>query len=252
MSAKTQNHSQLPNTRSFLNSLFASFPRALEPENSSAESPLNPLNCANNPAIKPLFLTLHVIFPNEVIPALDLLDRRLVSRLIYLSKGSGDGDHGEESGHDVARVTNSRDGDRRVVYYVKSSQQPRSRFSSANSYANEGPMSGHCYEVRLGAWNCTCPAFAFAAVDIGVDDDGSFGFYNRDVAEFGGNGQKAQRREDRGEVYGGLMLGEGQMPICKHLLACLLVESWLALEVFLNESIVSKDEMSGWAGGWGG
>lgn len=251
MSAKPQDYSQLPTTRSFLTSLFGSFPWDPETHISSAESLLNPLNSANNPTIKSLLLTLHVIFPNELLPALDLLDRRLVSRLVH-SCESGDGHHVEEGGYCVAHVTDSSNSDRRAVYYVKSSQQPRSRFSSTSSNANHRPMSGRCYEVRLEAWNCTCPAFAFAAVDFGGDNDESFGFLNGNVAEVKGSGQSAHRIEDKGKVYGGLMLGEGQMPICKHLLACLLVESWQPFEAFLNEIIVSKDEMSGWAGGWGG
>lgn len=249
--AEPQSHSQLPNTRSFLTSLFGSFPRDPEPHSPSTESPPNPLNSANNPAIKSLLLTLHVIFPNELLPALDLLDQRLVSRLIDSLCKLGDGHHVEGGGHHIAHVTDFSHSGRRAVYYVKSSQQPRSRFSSTSSYASEGPVSGHYYEVRLGAWNCTCPAFAFAAVDFGEDDNESFDLCNGNFAGVEGR-QDPRRTENEGKVYGGVMLGGGQMPICKHLLACLLVESWQPLEVFLNESIVSKDEMSGWAGGWGG
>jgi len=45
-----------------------------------------------------------------------------------------------------------------------------------------------------------------------------------------------------------MMLGEEDVPLCKHLLACVLVERWRGVE----ERVVGREEMAGWAAGWGG
>lgn len=52
--------------------------------------------------------------------------------------------------------------------------------------------------------------------------------------------------------FGGLVRGEGEMPVCKHLLACLLAESWKGFGGFVEERTVEREEMSGWVAGWGG
>lgn len=59
-------------------------------------------------------------------------------------------------------------------------------------------------------------------------------------------------RDGRG--WGGLMLqGSGEeVPICKHLLACLLAEWWNVAEGMVEERVVGRGEMAGWAAGWGG
>ena len=56
--------------------------------------------------------------------------------------------------------------------------------------------------------------------------------------------------------WGGLLLttrGErGEVPLCKHLLACLLAERWEVMGGFFEERKVGREEMAGWAAGWGG
>lgn len=98
-------------------------------------------------------------------------------------------------------------------------------------------MAQH-YEVRLRGWNCTCPAFVFASFASLEDND-------------------AVNDEDNsvhaGKFIGGLMIGEGRdVPVCKHLLACLLVERGGGFEGFVEEREVGEDELAGWAAGWGG
>lgn len=109
------------------------------------------------------------------------------------------------------------------------------------------------YEVRLGAWNCSCPAFAFEGV--GLMGGGS------EVWE----GVVEERRDrgvgqDEGWVFGGLRnLGcgggddedERKFPVCKHLLACLLVEKCSLFGDGVVIKTVSDEEMAGWAAGWG-
>lgn len=116
----------------------------------------------------------------------------------------------------------------------------RSRYSGA---AVEG-TTGTNYEVRLQAWNCTCPAFAFAAFRPQNEDlQGALG--NNDEDDHG-EGMRTKN------IFGGLSLGEKEVPVCKHLLACLLVEMGGIWGDFANETVVGREEMAGWAAGWGG
>jgi len=50
--------------------------------------------------------------------------------------------------------------------------------------------------------------------------------------------------------FGGLAKGQ-DVPVCKHLLACVLVEQCAAFKHFVVEKDVSVEEMAGWAAGWG-
>lgn len=59
-----------------------------------------------------------------------------------------------------------------------------------------------------------------------------------------------QARED--QEFGGLMTGQREMPVCKHLLACFLAESWTEFAGYVEEGLVGREEMGSWAAGWGG
>ena len=123
------------------------------------------------------------------------------------------------------------------MYYVRSAQQPRtSRYHSAVV-----DSIGTSYEVRLGAWNCSCPAFVFAAFDgsIGASADGK-------VDDGEESGEKEEWR------FGGLLLDHQGTPVCKHLLACVLLEKCDGLAGFVEDRVVGKEEAAGWAAGWGG
>ena len=131
------------------------------------------------------------------------------------------------------------------AYYVRSSHQSRLRFGSKR---NESTFAeGISYEVRLQAWNCSCAAFAFAAFSGDCDDDHDS---QREVAgrlDSGGNDEKIMGKWR----MGGLTLDEG-VPLCKHLLACVLAERIEGLGAFIENRVVSREEMAGWAAGWGG
>ncbi|KAL8841754.1 MAG: hypothetical protein Q9170_000787 [Blastenia crenularia] len=241
----------LPTARKFLSSLFESFPKDPFP---LSEEPINPLQSAP-PNTKSLLLTLHVLFPNELLPALDLLDRKLVTRLVLSPTPSTNSDANTTDGASIVNVNSKT----RTVYYVRSSQQSRSRFSSSRTY-DAFASSGQNYEVRLKAWNCSCPAFAFVSVEcmvdaslgeLGVqDDEERRGDIEGESVKEGARDEDGGKREDN--IFGGLIRGGGEMPVCKHLLACLLAENWVGFEAFVEERAVERDEMSGWAAGWGG
>ena len=57
------------------------------------------------------------------------------------------------------------------------------------------------------------------------------------------------RAEDR---FGGLTLVGREVPVCKHLLACLLVNKVGGYEDFVEDRVVGREETAGWAAGWGG
>ncbi|MCJ1338136.1 hypothetical protein MMC09_003421 [Bachmanniomyces sp. S44760] len=259
----------LPSVRSFLTSLFDALHNIAD--HSRTGSPIlgsNPLPSAS-PRTKKLFLTLHCIFPDELLPALDLLDRGLVMKLSLTGRhepelGDGNGDTvdiGQDGDGDGALKGLAKDD----VYYVQSSSS-----SSSHSRTRGGSMTskpfitgGTRYEVRLRAWNCTCPAFTFSMVNYlealevggaGVDFD-----LSQLDADIGGKDMEFHDDDEhvRGDeralkwTFGGLMIGRGAMPVCKHLLACVLIEkcSWFTGPV--DERKVSTNELAGWAAGWG-
>lgn len=71
----------VPAHQRLLSSLIASLSES--GECSIQQSQTNPQQQHDeaNPRFRSLLLTLHVIFPNLVLPALDLIDRQLVARL---------------------------------------------------------------------------------------------------------------------------------------------------------------------------
>jgi hypothetical protein len=63
-----------------------------------------------------------------------------------------------------------------------------------------------------------------------------------------------QEQEQKEWTVGGLSLGKTKVPMCKHLLACVLVErtDLFAGHVKIKgKEQVSVEELAGWAAGWG-
>ena len=52
--------------------------------------------------------------------------------------------------------------------------------------------------------------------------------------------------------WGGSMRDEEEIPLCKHLLACVFSERWVVADGMVEEREVGRSEMAGWAAGWGG
>lgn len=177
--------------------------------------------------------------------ALDLLDRRLIRRYVSTlppSMLAGEA-FVEPSPSPVQHDPGLRG--RTVVYYVRSSQRGRHHAASRRD------VVGTSYEVRTRAWNCTCPAFALAAFagrsPRGLSRD------NDERLECLESGQEWNDDDNTGcdERLGGLALA-GDVPICKHLLACVLVERGRGLDEYVETTAMGKAEMAGWAAGWDG
>jgi hypothetical protein len=269
----------LPTSRRFITQLLDSLPLSADTTISDA----NPLSAVPETAKKQL-LSLQVLFPNEFLPALDLLDRRLVTRLRIEDGGKRrvdlktDGgveaiednatthsnkptaedntastgfpvtesphimsdDHTMTDTHPI-EVDATSHNDLHAIYYVGSAQQRSSRFSTSYDTTTS-------YEVRLLAWNCSCPAFAFAAFPA-THPEPLIPTYepNKDEED------AATRNTQSGAwLFGGVSLGDAIPPVCKHLLACVLVEKCNGLfSGFVEERAVSVEEAAGWAAGWG-
>ncbi|KAK0306110.1 hypothetical protein LTR01_006458 [Friedmanniomyces endolithicus] len=246
----------LPTARRFVSSSISALQKATVPS-------ANPLT--DEATCKELLLTLHVLFPNELLPALDLLDRGLVTSL----RVSPPGDSGERStrGGDEASTETPQQHDQLPAsdnnesgisrkrdattepstrasprtYYVRSAQQQQSSRNTASRYRNATYEQTTYYEVRLSAWSCSCPAFAFSAFPATLSES------NEKAPQ---SDLYREGKESPGWSFGGLSQGT-DLPICKHLLACALVEHSGMFADMVEERTVSLEEMAGWAAGWG-
>lgn len=225
--------SSLPPPRTLVTSLISSISTIASPPDSTTV-PANPLQSAS-PATQKALLTLHVLFPNELLPALDLLDRGLVTR--FTVAGPEQNAEPESTSGDARECRGRKP---TAAYYVRSAQpQPHNRHRAA---AATNTVS---YEVRLESWSCSCPAFAFAAFPAASDGAGLFlppELMDRDVVPV------ANGTDDWS--FGGLTRG-ADMPACKHLLACVLLERCEIFRHLAVEQEVSVEELAGWAAGWG-
>lgn len=117
------------------------------------------------------------------------------------------------------------------------------------------------------AWSCTCAAFAFAAfngADSGPSEwegsGGAAGYENVNGGEEDEEMLDGSAALDAGVVeeigdrlgWGGVMRQGGDVPLCKHLLAVVLAEWWGVAGMMVEERVIGRGEMAGWAAGWGG
>lgn len=218
----------LPSSTQFIETLLSQLSTHTKPPPTPTldQGPRLSTLAASHPTPKPLLLTLHCIFPNELLLALDILDRRLVRRLI----------------RDDNAPTNHRASQAEDLFYVISASAPPPR--SAESDPLSLSLSQKGYEVRLRAWNCSCPSFAMAAfrAPAGSDDE--------EEEQQGGEGNGVY-------VFGGsLTRGATRRapPVCKHLLACLLAVRCPGL-VEGDDAVcvrVSREVLAGVCAGFGG
>lgn len=265
-----------PSTRAFADSLLAELsafgfpatsidPHGLEPPRTQTaiqdRPPQNPfarLSASELYRVKPLMLTLHCLFPNDLLPALDILDRGLVRRLVH----ANDGDTvPTDPAHEQAVVAEDQSTSQKPcsrteiasrnedIFLVTSASAvpPNSAAPSSTSATHEHEKG---YEVRLHAWNCTCPTFALSAFrDLATRLNSSAEQYSC-----------AEQLHDQGPVaypFGGTLTcgtDRDSPPICKHILACVLFARCPGLlgDDGDGKCVVSMEELAGWCAGWGG
>lgn len=254
--------STIPLPRNLLTNIFSPLPHQEQP----SSEPLPP-------SLKPTLLTLHILFPNELLPALDLLDRNLITKFIVqdldpLTTASSAQDVSETTEieperHSPPPPTSPSPAEPRQqpqtpppipaknlmsLYYVTSSQTP---LFNPRHGAPENQPTPH-YEVRPHAWNCSCPAFAFFAFPTTPSSPISPTSPSRHHSSYRHGSPRTDGDLDEGTwEFGGLSLGE-ETPMCKHLLACIMVERWRGFGDGIKEREVSIEELAGWGAGWGG
>lgn len=203
--------SHLPSHRevftALINALCASSNPTLPPASIEPQERVT-LQGAIPPSRRQFLLTLHVVFPLLLLPALDLLDRNLITCLTV------------DSGADNTSPKPSK------VYHVKS-------LAATLPPRKKKLQEDLTYIVRLEAWNCTCVGFALdaygAAAGSHSDASASKG---GPLGGFGGLGRDG--------------LAGGDVPCCKHLLACLLVENWPAvIHNRVEDRLITAEELAG-------
>ena len=184
-------------------------------------------------------LTLHVLFPSLVLPALDLLDRNLVKRVALISESRNcDGvssrttKHAQEpmpdfGGTDFSNLPLSSEMEH-PVYLVHIVESGSKRTTTAD-VDNRSTV----YTVQLAAWSCTCAEFTLDKFGEGDRKD------IQDLDSAAGS---------EGQVYSGQPSDVGpddaRVPCCKHLLACFLAENWNLLSRETASSVLTESEMA--------
>lgn len=224
--------------------------------------------------VKQLMLTLHCLFPNELLLALDILDRDLVRRYQIEHQHQQQDCHHPQAVNETATESENPDhplhnrretkspGDNSPpppssdgVFFVISTSSP-SGSSLPPDTRSRVPRTGQKgYEVRLHAWNCSCPTFALAAYrDPGPEDTHSH------LPPSSSPTTTHQPNNGRPCSFGGdLTHGATKLtpPVCKHLLACFLAERCPGVFGHGNSSasssvtVLTADELACWCAGWG-
>ena len=224
------------------------------PSQPNNQNPFSTLSPSELSRVKPLLLTLHCLFPNELLLALDILDRGLVRRLV-------NEDHNGEGAHSSSFPSSS------PIESPKPAEAIFLVISTSNSSTTTHEEEKG-YEVRLQAWNCSCPSFTISAfrdleesgpeldsenidVDAGVDID-------IPVERPSSSTSSATTTTEEYRFGGTLTRGftRSSPPVCKHLLACVLLVRCPRLFGAGTGShsrlVVSAKELAGWCAGWGG
>lgn len=208
----------LPTHRHLLTTLITSLSSTSPSTTTTEAPPVTPLRALSQDH-RQLLLTLHVLFPNLLLPAFDLLDRRLVTRLTLRGESEGGRD-------DLAGGT----------FLV------RSLATTLTRRHRDVGFSSQRYLVQLGTWQCACPSFTFDAFPVSTGTAVDYEAEDSSLDEK----EKASEWSFGGMSLDGLGASGGDVPCCKHLLACLIVEKWSGLlGSYVEERIVSREEMAG-------
>ena len=317
-SSQGPNNESLPTSRNLLTSLLnaiATIPLEPDPDTSASDSEgadtdskstkarKSKLKGLDDTKTKPNPLRRVPQSHRPVLPALDLLERGLIGRVVLdLDEGAtrkkvmvkretaskGDRcelkhghegqskDHTHVAGQDTASAADAQRSEedkkqRDIAFYLVASasaleelerrRRQRKRHGRRADVDDDDDEDGdgmtvRRYIVRLEAWNCTCAAFAFASYGQGNARSWTF---NEEEQVTGRQGEQGGGAEGDGlkEVewsFGGLSLdgleresaAGKSVPMCKHLLACLLAERWsTALGRYVVEKRVGREEMAG-------
>lgn len=224
----------LPSHRQLLTNLVTSLSRA------PLSAPASPSRAAHLDAPpdgpsdrRHLLLTLHVVFPNLLLPALDLLDRGLVTRITCgTPRQLGE----DKDGYEKEEAYHEPESSNANTVFVA-----RSLASTITRRKRDMASVSKSYIVRLDSWNCSCAGFTLDAFP--PDSTLSSSRTPSDIV---------RTRDALNWSFGGLSLdglaaaGAEDVPCCKHLLACLLAMRWdTVLGTRVESRQVSKEELAG-------
>lgn len=170
-----------------------------------------------------LLLTLHVIFPRILLPALDLLDRNLITE--YTTRPQN-----------IPLDNKTPHSNSPSTFPKAKTPQATPRIHLVRSLASTlKRKESNTYLIHLDAWSCSCSGFileAFSGTGDGdtltpADSNWSFG---------GLSGEKVGVAGER-------------LPCCKHLLACLLADRWEAFGEYVTKKECTINEMAGLVAG---
>ncbi|KAK5997362.1 Oxygen-dependent coproporphyrinogen-III oxidase [Cladobotryum mycophilum] len=231
---RMQNQNLLSHRRFFaalVNAIVQSEP--LPTGTSLSDTTTNPLSSLVPSNKRHLLLTLHVIFPSLLLPALDLLDRGLVTRFIVPSDPPErktrhlGAERGETTGF---HEDNDETGYEKHIH-VYMAQSVASTMTHRKRDVTQVPKR---YLIHMDAWSCSCASFALDAYP-------------------GHGGPVPDEQQDDPMIqhgFGGLSLdGKADfwdnVPCCKHLLACFLAERWEnVLGIYAETRRTTKDELA--------
>ncbi|KAI0445709.1 hypothetical protein F4803DRAFT_123940 [Xylaria telfairii] len=264
----------IPTPRDILTSLISSLPSIPIADNATATSssyrssnPHAGASASTNPfrlippAYRPILTTLHVLYPSTLLPALDLLDRRLVTRVILKQDAAPHPINVQDVTITSAQKSDVEGGIPNMqeankpppLYHLVRSAQPQSHRRQQSTTSG-----GRAYIVRLSSWNCTCAAFAFSAFPplpsptfSSASEPGGYAISaaQEDYDAMCSAGDAGQAWEFGGLSADGKDGAGGGVPCCKHLLACVLAEKWNAvLGGYMEERMVGKEEGAGLVG----
>ncbi|EXJ65869.1 uncharacterized protein A1O5_11110 [Cladophialophora psammophila CBS 110553] len=232
----------------------------------AAHNGIQALPVSDRDRARSVFLTLHMLFPHELLPALDLLDRGLVTKLVVEPPALRTDDQGVAEGRSSVgedrSVLECSDLQLRLqsnekgweIFYIRSSSTVDKPMSKTRFHPRRRNTSttGSIYEVRLDSWNCTCPAFSvsvFQSLNLQFDQDFRA---NEDDVDVGRIGDSKRKMKDDWKFGGTATIKMGRIPSCKHLVAATIAKAAPSLFTDgVKETIVSREEMVAWGGGWG-
>jgi hypothetical protein len=222
------------------------------------QGPLHSLSTCDTSQARSTFLTLHMLFPHELLPALDLLDRRLVTKLMVEPSGPGldkcaKAAAREEQPAEVAETEDpalSAAASHEIFYVQSASASENAKMSRYRPGYSKASTTSAYYEVQLDSWNCSCPAFSVSSFQcLDLESSANSGEQGDDAAPK----QDSEATTARGWKFGGTeTLTLGKVPSCKHILAAALVKT--APQLFkdcFKDRVVAKEEIVAWGSGWG-
>jgi len=231
-----------PNSRNIITSIISSLSTVRPPHQAKRQpftSLLSQLSEADTRHARSLMLTLHFLFPHELLPALDLLDRKLVTCLQVREPPIANQDPTIDKARSLVSET----------YYVQSASAVTSKLPRSTKFRNAFNPSDTCYEVHLDSWSCSCPAFAYSAFGgFDIDDEKEV-----DSPKSVEDNFEDDHVLEEGWVFGGSLTRDASpVAICKHILAASIGKAALILfSDGVDIKAVSSVEIAGWAGGWG-